>query len=203
MKSVLAINTSLSGENSKSKQLVEQFISNWKENTDVNVNERDLAKDNIPHLSGEEMQAWMTDVEQRTENQQQLASLSDTYIKEVQDADVLVVGMPMYNFGVPSVFKAWIDRIARAGITFRYTENGPQGLLENKTVYVVATRGGVYAGTEKDSQTQYLKDVFAFVGLTDVHFIYAEGLALPEAPAINNFVQAEEKIVELIAKHAA
>ena len=203
MKNVLAINTSLSGENSKSQQLVKQFIGNWKNNSELVVNERDLAKDNIPHLSGEEMQAWMTETTQRSEHQVELASLSDNYIKEVQDADILVVGMPMYNFGVPSVFKAWIDRIARAGITFRYTENGPLGLLENKTVYVLATRGGIYAGTEKDSQTQYIKDVFAFVGLTDVQFIYAEGLALPEAPATNNFVQAEEKIVELIAKYAA
>ena len=203
MKNVLAINTSLSGEQSKSNHLVDQFVSNWKNKVGVNITRRDLVQDNLPHLSGDEMQAWMTEASERNVEQRQLAAISDSYIEEIQQADVIVIGLPMYNFGVPSVFKAWIDRIARAGITFRYTENGPQGLLQNKTVYVVATRGGIYAGTEKDSQTQYIKDVLAFIGLTDVQFIYAEGLALSEPPEKNNFGQAEEKIVELIAQHAA
>ena len=93
---------------------------------------------------------------------------------------MLVIGMPMYNFGVPSTFKAWVDRLARAGVTFKYTENGPVGLLADKKVVVLAARGGQYVGTAKDTQTTYLKDFFAFVGLTDVEFVYAEGLAMGE-----------------------
>lgn len=203
MKNVLTINTSLSGEQSKSNQLVQQFVTKWKSNDDISVVSRDLNSDNLPHLSGEEMQAWMTQDDQRTPEQRALANISDSYVEEIQQADTIIVGMPMYNFGVPSVFKAWIDRIARAGMTFRYTENGPQGLLEGKKVYVLATRGGIYAGTPKDTQTQYIKDVFAFVGITDVEFIYAEGLAMAEPPVSNNLSQAEEKIVELISKQAA
>lgn len=203
MKNVLTINTSLSGEQSKSNQLVEQFVSNWQLNEEISVSKRDLSEDNLPHLTGQEMQAWMTPADERTEEQAALAKISDDYIAEVQNADTIILGMPMYNFGAPSVFKAWIDRIARAGVTFQYTAQGPVGLLKNKTVYVLATRGGIYAGTEKDSQTQYIKDVFAFVGLTNVEFIYAEGLAMQEAPEVNNLIQAEEKIVELIAKQAA
>jgi FMN-dependent NADH-azoreductase len=122
------------------------------------------------------MGAWMTDIAQRSQEQTDLATISDDLIEELKNSDTIVVAMPMYNFGVPSTFKAWVDRVARAGITFQYTENGPAGLLKDKTVIVVASRGGIYAGTQKDSQTQYLKDVFSFMGMEDITFIYAEGL---------------------------
>lgn len=203
MKNVLVINSSLNGSAGNSNQLTEKFISQLQQQSEIQLTRRDLEGADLPHLSGEEMQAWMTDIAERNEQQQQLAALSDQFIEEVQQSDILVIGMPMYNFGVPSVFKAWIDRIARAGITFRYTENGPQGLINGKKVYILAARGGIYVGTDKDSQSQYLKDVLAFMGMTDVEFVYAEGLAMGEDSAKNSFTQANEKIFELIEKQLA
>lgn len=203
MKNILVVNSSINGEQGNSNKLVQDFLRQLNDGESVAIETLDLSQRNIGHLSGEEMQSWMTAPEARTDKQSALASLSDEFVAQIQNADVIVLGVPMYNFGVPSTLKAWIDRIARAGITFRYTENGPQGLLENKKVYVMAARGGMYAGTAKDSQTTYLKDFFAFVGITDVEFVYAEGLAMGEESANNAFAQANEKIIELISKTAA
>lgn len=186
MKNVLLINSSLNGEDGNSSALaheltskIKQNNSNRNSNSNVTIIERDLSAEVLPHLSQQEMAAWMTPEEERSAEQKQLAQLSDSLLAELISSDTLVIGMPMYNFGIPSTFKAWIDRIARAGISFKYTEQGPVGLLEGKKAIIVAARGGVYQGTEKDSQTQYLKDVLAFIGITDVKFIYAEGLNMP------------------------
>ena len=175
---VLLINSSLNGEQGNSNILANEFVDKLKQKIQINLLERDLAKEPLPHLYQAEMGAWMTPETERTDEQSQLANISDTLVAELQNMDTLVIGMPMYNFGIPSTFKAWIDRVARAGITFKYTEQGPVGLLDGKKAIVVAARGGMYAGTPKDSQTQYLKDVMAFIGITDVQFIYAEGLAM-------------------------
>lgn len=179
MKNVLVINSSLNGEQGNSTILSKELLSSLISKVGVNIIERDLYQQILPHLTQQEMTAWMTPANERTDEQNQLASVSDTLIEELKSSDTLIIGMPMYNFGIPSVFKAWIDRIARAGITFKYTEQGPVGLITGKKVIIVAARGGMYAGTPKDSQSQYLKDVFAFMGLTDVEFIYAEGLNMP------------------------
>lgn len=203
MSNVLVVNSSINGEQGNSSKLVQSFIDALAQKESLSVEHLDLAEQQLGHLSSGEMQAWMTAPEQRTEEQRKLASISDNLVEQVKKADTLVLGVPMYNFGIPSVLKAWIDRIARAGVTFRYTENGPQGLLNDKKVYVLAARGGMYAGTPKDSQTNYLKDFFAFVGLTDVEFVYAEGLAMGEESANNAFLNANEKIIELIAQRAA
>lgn len=203
MKKVLTLNTGLNGTSGKSNKLVQDFVSRLKIQEQVSVTERDLAVDDIHHLNLKEMQSWMTPENSRSNEQAKLALISDTLIAELENSDVIVIGMPMYNFGAPSVFKSWIDRVARAGKTFRYTENGPVGLLNNKKVYVLATRGGLYAGTPKDTQTQYIKDVFAFIGIEDVEFVYAEGLAMGEESAKNALEQAEQKIVELIENLAA
>lgn len=203
MKKVLTLNTGLNGTSGKSNKLVQDFVSRLKIQEQVSVTERDLAVDDIDHLNLKEMQSWMTPENSRSNEQAKLALISDTLIAELENSDVIVIGMPMYNFGAPSVFKSWIDRVARAGKTFRYTENGPVGLLNNKKVYVLATRGGLYAGTPKDTQTQYIKDVFAFIGIEDVEFVYAEGLAMGEESAKNALEQAEQKIVELIENLAA
>lgn len=203
MKKVLTLNTGLNGTSGKSNKLVQDFVSRLKIQEQVSVTERDLAVDDIDHLNLKEMQSWMTPENARSNEQAKLVLISDTLIAELENSDVIVIGMPMYNFGAPSVFKSWIDRVARAGKTFRYTENGPVGLLNNKKVYVLATRGGLYAGTPKDTQTQYIKDVFAFIGIEDVEFVYAEGLAMGEESAKNALEQAEQKIVELIENLAA
>lgn len=179
MKNVLVINSSLNGEQGNSTILSKELVSSLAVKADVSIIERDLYQQVLPHLTQQEMAAWMTPVNERSDEQNQLASVSDTLIEELKASDTLIIGMPMYNFGIPSAFKAWIDRIARAGITFKYTEQGPVGLLTGKRVIIVAARGGMYAGTPKDSQSQYLKDVFAFIGISDVEFIYAEGLNMP------------------------
>jgi len=199
MNSILFIQTSLSGAQSQSNLLAQELISKIGQSSDIAVTVRDLTTTELPHLTASEMQSWQIPVQERTSEQIQLAELSDNLISELEQHQTLVIALPMYNFGVPSHFKAWIDRIARAGITFEYTEQGPKGLINNKKVIVVASRGGVYAGTEKDSQTQYLKDVLAFLGMDDVTFIYAEGLNMPireqglakARSSINNLLSAD------------
>jgi FMN-dependent NADH-azoreductase len=119
-------------------------------------------------------------------------------IDEIAVADVVVLGVPMYNFGVPASLKNWIDAISRAGVTFRYTEKGPEGLLKGKKVYVALTRGGQYRDTPADTQVPYLKTVFAFLGLTDVSFVYAEGLALGAATEQAAIASALEQIDEAV-----
>ena len=122
---------------------------------------------------------------------------SDALIAELRAADVLVLGVPMYNFGVSVQLKSFIDSIARAGITFRYTESGPEGLIKGKRVYVACARGGVYRDTPADSQTPYLRQVLGFLGMTDVEFIYAEGMNLGPESAEKSFAAAEAAIAKL------
>tara|TARA_B100000767_G_C19557873_1_gene447767 strand:+ start:197 stop:784 length:588 start_codon:yes stop_codon:yes gene_type:complete len=179
MNNILFLKSSLNGQKSHSNMLAQELVSQLASKSKARVVERDLATQSLAHLSQSEMTAWMIPAKERSEEQLKLADVSDTLIKELQTTETVVIGMPMYNFAVPSTFKAWADRISRAGITFRYTENGPIGLLENKKIIIIATRGGIYAGTKKDSQTQYLKDFFAFIGIVDITFIYAEGLNMP------------------------
>ncbi|WP_414830729.1 FMN-dependent NADH-azoreductase [Alteromonas sp. H39] len=200
MRKVLTVTSSLNKAQGNSNKLIASYIEKLSSQPEATISSRDLAQDNLPHLSAEEMQAWMTPSDERTDDQHALASLSDNLIEEVKAADEIVIGVPMYNFGIPSVLKAWIDRIARAGITFRYTENGPVGLLNDKKVTILAARGGQYVGTEYDTQTQYLTHFFNFIGITDIQFIYAEGLALGEESAKSAFEAANQKIIELTAK---
>jgi FMN-dependent NADH-azoreductase len=198
MTKVLVINTSLNGEQGNSNKLTEKFVQEWLGKEPLDIVNTDLSELNLPHLSSAEMQAWGTEEKQRTAQQKELVALSEQLVADLQTADAIVLGMPMYNFGVPSTFKAWIDRVARAGITFSYTAEGPVGLLTGKKVYILAARGGMYAGTPKDSQSQYLKDVFAFLGMTDVEFIYAEGLAMGADSADKAWQYAEKHISQLL-----
>lgn len=197
MNNILFIKSSLNGEQGNSTKLAQELVVNLSATSKVKVVERNLAQQALAHLTQQEMAAWMTQESERTEQQALLASVSDNLIAELTHADTLVVAMPMYNFGVPSTFKAWVDRVARAGITFRYTENGPEGVLKNKKVIVIAARGGIYAGTSSDSQTQYLTSFFNFIGIDDIHFIYAEGLNMPGGDESFSAAQAEIKNISL------
>ena len=160
---------------------------------------RDLAAEPHPVLDEPALGALFTAADQRTPEQAARVALDDALIAQVQGADVIVLGVPMYNFGVPVQLKTWIDAIARAGVTFRYTAEGPEGLLKGKTVYVALARGGLYRDTPADSQVPYLKNVLAFLGMTDVRFVYAEGLALGADSANRAFAQAEAEIEAALA----
>lgn len=201
MKKVLVVNSSVSGENGQSSQLIEQFVQALPAGfSRVDV---DLAAEAYPHLAMTELAAWMTPETDRSAEQKALAALSDDAIAAVQAADVILVGVPMYNFGVPSQLKAWFDRLARVGITFKYTEQGPVGLLANKPVIFFATRGGIYKDLPADSQTPFLKSFFSFIGLTDLHFIYAEGLNMGAESAQQALAAAKTQIGEVSAKIVA
>ena len=183
MKTLLQINSSLFAAAGQSSALSRDFVDEWlAANPDGRVVSRDLAADPVPHLTAERFQAFLAKPEARTPEQQAVAGYSDALIEELRAADVIVLGLPMYNFGVPSTLKAYFDHVARAGVTFRYTEKGPQGLLTGRKVYVFAARGGLYAGTPRDTQTAYVRDFLGFLGLDDVEFVYAEGLAMGDAP---------------------
>jgi len=160
---------------------------------------RDLARNPHPILDESALGALFTPADQRTPEQAARVELDDRLIAEVQAADVIVLGVPMYNLGVPVQLKSWIDAIARAGVTFRYTEKGPEGLLKGKKVYVGLARGGRYRDTPFDTQVPYLKTVLGFLGMTDVHFVYAEGLNMGAESAQQGFAEAEADIAAAIA----
>jgi FMN-dependent NADH-azoreductase len=182
MKTLLQLNTSLFSTQGQSSRLADAFVAEWQAfNPQGAVIARDLATDTVPHLTAERFQAFLAKPESRTLAQQKIVNESDALIDELQRADTIVLGLPMYNFGIPSTLKAYFDHIARAGVTFRYTEKGPEGLLKGKKAYVFATRGGLYAGTPLDTQTAYVRDFLRFLGIVDVEFIYAEGLAMGDA----------------------
>lgn len=177
MKTLLQINSSIFSSGGQSTQLANQFVAAWaakKPNAQVIV--RDFATTPISHLNAQCVSAFFAQPETRTQEQQAYVAESDVLIEEIKQAQIIVIGLPMYNFGVPSTLKAYFDQIARAGISFHYTESGVEGLLTDKKVYVFATRGGIYAGTPLDSQTNYVRDFLGFLGMNDVEFVYAEGL---------------------------
>lgn len=195
-RNILQINTSLNGENSQSSRLAARFVANQ---DGARVTVRDLAAEPVPHLDGARFGAFIAKPEERTAEQQAVVAYSDALIAELKRADVIVLGLPLYNFGVPSQLKSWIDHVARAGQTFRYTANGPEGLVKGKKAYVFATRGGVYAGTALDTQTSYIRDFLAFIGITDVEFVYAEGLAISDESREGALGKAREQIDRLAA----
>ncbi|RTL47331.1 MAG: FMN-dependent NADH-azoreductase [Rhodocyclaceae bacterium] len=198
MSTLLQLNTSLFSTQGQSSQLADRFVAAWQaKHVDGRVVSRDLAGHPIPHLDAERFLSFIAKPEERSPAQQAVADFSDTLIAELKNADVLVIGLPMYNFGIPSTLKAYFDHIARAGVTFRYTEKGPVGLLEGKKAYIFATRGGLYAGTAKDSQTVYVRDFLNFIGISDVEFIYAEGLNLGEASKAAALAGAQERLAQI------
>lgn len=200
MTHLLQINSSILSDDGQSTRLANAFVARWRAaHPDGRVTVRDLARDEIPHLTGERFAALTTPAEKRTPAQAEVAAFSDALIDEIRAADVVVLGLPMYNFGVPSMLKAWFDHIARAGVTFRYTPEGPVGLLGDREVYVLAARGGIYEGTPSDTQTAYVRDFLAFLGLSDVHFVYAEGLAMGEDRKTAALADAEARIEKLAA----
>jgi FMN-dependent NADH-azoreductase len=203
MKTLLQLNTSLFSDGGQSSRLAARFVADWRaRNPRSTVIARDLAADPVPHITAERFQSFLAPAGERSPAQQAVVDYSDTLIEELRRADVIVIGLPMYNFGVPSTLKAYFDHIARAGVTFRYTENGPQGLLTGKKVYVFATRGGSYAGTPGDNETAFVRQFLGFLGIDDIEFVYAEGLAIGEASRNAALARAERAIEQLVAPEA-
>ena len=196
---ILQINASARSAGANSTRLADAITARLQaQNPAAVVELRDLAKDPHPVLDEAALGALFTPAEQRSAEQAARVALDDALIAQVQSVDAIVLGVPMYNFGVPVQLKAWLDAIARAGVTFRYTENGPEGLLKGKKVYVALARGGIYRDTPADSQVPYLKTILGFLGLTDVEFVYAEGLAMGAEGADKAFAAAQAQIGELI-----
>ncbi|AZC23309.1 MULTISPECIES: FMN-dependent NADH-azoreductase [Pseudomonas] len=179
MSRVLIIESSARQQDSVSRQLTQTFIQQWQAAHPADsITVRDLARNPVPHLDANLLGGWMKPAEQRSAAEQDSLQRSDELTQELLDADVLVMAAPMYNFAIPSTLKAWLDHVLRAGVTFKYTQTGPQGLLTGKRAYVLTARGGIYAGSSTDHQEPYLRQVMAFIGIHDVQFIHAEGLNL-------------------------
>ena len=204
MSTLLQLNTSLFSKDGQSSKLADQFVAGWQANNPGSrVIARDLSSEPVPHLTAERFQAFLAKPDERSVEQQAVVKFSDALIDELKQADVIVLGLPMYNFGVPSVLKAYFDHIARGGVTFRYTEKGPVGMLTGKKAYVFATRGGLYAGTPLDTQTAYVRDFLRFLGIADVEFVYAEGLAISDASKQAALANAARSIERLHAPERA
>ena len=200
MKTLLQITSSIYADVGQSTGLAKRYVASWREaHPDGKVIVRDLAKDPVPHIDAARFGAFISKPEERTAEQQEVVDYSDALIDELRQADVVVLGLPMYNFAIPSTLKAYFDHIARAGITFRYTEKGAVGLLKNKEVVVFAARGGAYAGTPLDTQTAYVVDFLAFLGMDTVEFVYAEGLAMGDERKQNALAKAHVAIERLVA----
>ncbi len=182
---ILQINSSARSTGSASTRLADAIVARiTAANPDASVVRRDLAAQPHPVLDEATLQALFTPPEQRTAEQAARIALDDALIAQVQAADVIVVGAPMYNFGVTVQLKSWFDAIARANVTFKYTETGPVGLLTGKKVYVGLSRGGLHRDSASDSQVPYLNTMFGFLGLSDVQYVYSEGMGMgPEAVA--------------------
>ena len=199
---LLHIDSSILGEHSVSRQLTKNTVAQWISNhPGTTVEYLDLAVDTPSHLSADSLGfrapagAELTDVQKR-EN-----VISEALVTQFLAADVIVVGAPLYNFSIPSQLKAWVDRIAQVGRTFKYTETGPQGLAGGKTAIVASTRGGVYStndwGRAAEHQESYLQTVFGFLGITDVRFVRAEGVAMGDAKKAEALAEAANGIAKL------
>ncbi len=172
---ILHIDASARTKGSVTRDLSSRLVAR---HSDVKVITRDLAAEPLPQITEDWVNANFTPAEVRTKRQQEALALSDSLVAEIQEADTLVIGLPIYNFGVPAAMKAWIDLIARAGLTFRYTENGPKGLLDGKRAIVAVASGGTKTGSEIDFATPYIRHVLGFVGITDVTIIAADQMNL-------------------------
>ncbi|AZY50263.1 FMN-dependent NADH-azoreductase [Bordetella avium] len=200
----LVLLSSILGDRSKSKALADHFLARMREHepaSDITV--RDLAAQPVPYFDAETAGALFTPADARSDAQRAIVALSDALIAELQAAERVVFAVPTYNFNLPAQLKSYLDYVARAGITFRYTPEGvPEGLLQGKQVYVLIARGGKALGTPQDSMTPYLKQMLGFLGMQDVTVIAAEGMAMGEFAAAEGLAQAKARIDELLPQLA-
>lgn len=198
MSRVLIVESSARQQGSISRQLTAEFIAQWKAAHPADeVVVRDLAQESVPHLDSDLLGGWMKPADQQNDAERAALARSNRLTEELLAADVLVLAAPMYNFGIPSTLKAWLDHVLRAGVTFKYTETGPQGLLSGKRAFVLTARGGVYAGGPLDHQEPYLRQALAFIGIHDVTFIHAEGLNMGAEFQEKGIAQARAQLAKV------
>lgn len=193
MAQTLVLKSSILGEHSQSNQIIDKVLEGKS-----GIIERDLAANPIPVLDLNVATALRSPAEDLSDELKAVLALSNQLIDEIKAADQIVIGAPMYNFLIPTQLKNYFDLIARAGVTFSYTENGPVGLLENKKVVVVTTRGGLHKDSPRNSIESYLTTILGFIGLNDVEFVYAEALNMGDEPAAEARKQALTQLAELV-----
>ncbi|MBI6547323.1 FMN-dependent NADH-azoreductase [Xenorhabdus lircayensis] len=201
MSKVLVLKSSILAQYSQSNKMADYFVEKWLTNhSESNITTRDLAENPVPVLDGELVSALRPSGAELTERQQSTLVLSDELITELKTHDVIVITAPMYNFTIPTQLKTYFDLIARAGVTFRYTENGPEGLLKGKRAIILASRGGIHKNSPTDLMTPYLRVFLGFIGITDVEFVFAEGLAMGAESANQTHQDARDVINDVIEK---
>lgn len=199
MKTILRIDASMRHNGSVSRQLLDYTLASMREREPIHIIERDLSK--APPIIDENwIGANYTDADKRTESQRAALAVSDLLISEIELADLLVIACPLYNFGVPAALKAWVDQVARAGKTFRYTDQGPVGLLDNKEALIIATSGGVETGSEIDFATPYLTHFLSFIGIHNTTVIAADKLV---ADADSAIIKAKQTLTNWSQQNAA
>jgi FMN-dependent NADH-azoreductase len=197
MSNILHITASIRGDESVSNQLGNALVDGLTASIGADVTKRDLSKNDIPFVSADRFAANLAPAEERTAEQTELAAISDTLIAELQAADTIVISSPIYNFGVPASVKAWADMVARAGTTFQYTPNGPQGLLEGKKAYITIASGGTPVGSDIDFMSSWLKFFLGFLGIHDLEVVAADGIMGADGEA--KIEAAHAKIAEIAA----
>lgn len=199
MSKVLVLKSSILAGYSQSGQLTDYFVEQWREKHPADhVTVRDLAAKPIPVLDGELVGALRPSDTPLSPRQQEALALSDELIAELKAHDVIVIAAPMYNFNIPTQLKNYFDLVARAGVTFRYTENGPEGLITGKRAIVVSSRGGIHKDTPTDLLAPYMKLFLGFIGITDVEFVFAEGVAYGPEMAAKAQSDAKDTIDSLV-----
>jgi FMN-dependent NADH-azoreductase len=200
---ILQVNASVRGTASHSSRLAGHIVARLRDaDPRATLAVRDLGAHPHPALDAAALAALSAPSSARTPEQAARVAQDDALIAEVKAADVIVLGVPMYNFGIPAGLKSWIDAITRARVTFRYTDKGADGLLGGRKVYVALARGGRYRNTPGDHQVAYLRTILAFLGLTDVEFVYAEGLALGPEHEQQGLASAYDQIERLFGVEA-
>lgn len=194
-KRLLHIDTSARLTGSDSRRLSAQFVRQWVDNhPEYQVMERDLVSKPLPHLDGAMLAAMMSPPEQHTAEMMRIADRINLLIDEFLSADAVVLGVPMYNLGIPSTLKAYIDHIVMAGRTFAYTDKGAVGLVPDKPVFIITARGGMHSGASTDQQAPYLQTLFNFLGIQQVNFIHSEGLNMGDEMRRQGIESAQAEI---------
>ncbi|MCP8689283.1 FMN-dependent NADH-azoreductase [Marinobacterium sedimentorum] len=196
MTKVLVVQSSALNETSNTRLLTGKLLTRLGRDAEVAVTTRDLAHHPLPHITDQTLGAFFTPADQRSAEQNEIIALSDTLVAELMNTDIIIIAAPMYNFGVPSTLKAYFDHIARAGVTFKYTETGPVGLVQGKQAYIVTATGGIHAGTPRDFVAPYVTTFLGFLGINAVETFAAEGMSMADMKeaSLNQAISAIEQL---------